>query len=214
MASKKEIVGRLLARHGKTYAQELGINLEGGSPSALFQWLCASVLYSARIGSQIAGEAFRNLKRRGWRTAQAMARSTWEQRVTELNKAGYARYQERTATMLGDLSEFLLDRWQGDLQRLREDAGRDPRQERKLLKEVKGMGDVGVDIFFREVQAIWPEVSPFADRRALRAAQQLGLGSSAEELRRLVGADSELSRLVAALVRSGFERDLEEIKAG
>lgn len=214
MASKKEIVGRLLARHGKTYAQELGINLEGGSPSALFQWLCASVLYSARIGSQIAGEAFRNLKRRGWRTAQAMARSTWEQRVTELNKAGYARYQERTATMLGDLSEFLLDRWQGDLRRLREDAGRDPRQERKLLKEVKGMGDVGVDIFFREVQAIWPEVSPFADRRALRAAQQLGLGSSAEELRRLVGADSELSRLVAALVRSGFERDLEEIKAG
>jgi hypothetical protein len=214
MASKKEIVGRLLARHGKTYAQELGINLERGSPSALFQWLCASVLYSARIGSQIAGEAFRNLKRRGWRTAQAMARSTWEQRVTELNKAGYARYQERTATMLGDLSEFLLDRWQGDLRRLREDAGRDPRQERKLLKEVKGMGDVGVDIFFREVQAIWPEVSPFADRRALRAAQQLGLGSSAEELRRLVGADRELSRLVAALVRSGFERDLEEIKAG
>jgi hypothetical protein len=132
--------------------------------------------------------------------------------VAELNKAGYARYQERTATMLGDLSEFLLDRWHGDLRRLREEAERDPRRERKLLKEVKGLGDVGVDIFFREVQAIWPEVAPFADRRALRAAQRLGLDGSAEELRRLVRGDAEFTRLVAALVRAGFEGDLQEIK--
>jgi hypothetical protein len=212
MASKTEIVSRLLEQHGQTYAEELGIKLEDGSPSALFQWLCASVLYSARIGSRIASEAFRNLKRRGWRTARALAGSTWHQRVAELNKAGYARYQERTATMLGDLSEFLLDRWHGDLRRLREEAERDPRRERKLLKEVKGLGDVGVDIFFREVQAIWPEVAPFADRRALRAAQRLGLDGSAEELRRLVRGDAEFTRLVAALVRAGFEGDLQEIK--
>jgi hypothetical protein len=212
MASKREIVSRLLDQHGQTYAEELGIKLESGSPSALFQWLCASVLYSARIGSQIAAQAFRNLKRRGWRTARGMAGSTWDQRVTELNQAGYARYQERTATMLGDLSEFVLERWQGDLRKLREEAERGPRQERILLKEVKGLGDVGVDIFFREVQLIWPEVAPFADRRALRTSQRLGLGGSAQELRRLVDADAEFTRLVAALVRAGFEGDIQEIK--
>jgi len=212
MAGKKETARRLLERHGRTYADELGIKLEGGSPAALFQLLCASVLYSTRIGSNIASEAFRNLKRRGWRTARAMSGSSWDERVAALNEAGYTRYQERTATMLGELSEFLLDRWRGDLRRLRDDAERDPRRERKLLKEVKGLGDVGVDIFFREVQVIWPELMPFGDRRALTAAQRLGLGSSAQELRRLVGGESEFARLVAALVRAGLENDLDEIK--
>jgi hypothetical protein len=141
-----------------------------------------------------------------------MAGTTWDQRVAELNDAGYARYQERTATMLGDLSELLLERWDGDLRQLREEAGRDPRQERTLLKQVKGLGDVGVDIFFREIQATWSEVAPFADRRALRASQQLGLGGSAEELRRLAGSDREVTRLVAALVRAGFENDLQELQ--
>lgn len=212
MASKREIVRRLLSEHGETYADELGIKLDDGSPSALFQWLCASVLYSARINSEIAGKAFKNLKRRRWRTAKAMAGSRWDERVSELNDAGYTRYQERTATMLGDLSEFLLDRWGGDLRKLREEAERDPKRERGLLKEVKGLGDVGVDIFFREVQATWPEVAPFADRRALKVAGQLGLADSAQQLRRLVGSDRELTVLVAALVRAGFEGDLRALK--
>jgi AcrR family transcriptional regulator len=211
MARKGEIVKRLLDRHGQTYAQELGIKLEAGSPSALFQWLSASILYSARIGSAIAAEAFRNMKRHGWQSARALAGSTWDQRVAELNKAGYARYQERTATMLGDMSEFVLDRWQGDLRKLRDEAEEEPRRERTLLKELKGLGDVGVDIFFREVQVIWPELAPFADRRALKTAEQLGLGNSADDLRRLVSADSDFTRLVAALVRAGFEGDLQEI---
>ena len=211
MAAKQEIVRRLLSKHGQTYAEELGIKLDN-APSAMFQWLVASVLYSARIGSQIAGEAFSNLKRRRWTTARTMTGTSWDQRVAELNKAGYARYQERTATMLGDLSQFVLDRWGGDLRKLREEAARDPRQERRLLKEVKGLGDVGVDIFFREIQASWPEVAPFADRRALNAARRLGLGANAQELRRLVSSDRELTRLVAALVRAGFEGDLQELK--
>jgi hypothetical protein len=40
----------------------------------------------------------------------------------------------------------------GDLRRLRAEAGQDPRQERRLLKAVKGLGEVGVDILFREAQ--------------------------------------------------------------
>ena len=107
---------------------------------------------------------------------------------------------------------LVLERWGGDLRKLRDEAERDPKRERKLLKEVKGLGDVGVDIFFREVQESWPEVAPFADRRALTTSQRLGLGGSARELRRLVSSDRELTRLVAALVRAGFQGDLQELK--
>ena len=94
MAREREIVTELLDRHGQTFAEELDIDVAGQTPSALFELLCASVLYSARIDSQIATEAARNLHRRGWRTARAMARSDWEERVRALNQAGYARYQE------------------------------------------------------------------------------------------------------------------------
>lgn len=44
-----------------------------------------------------------------------------------------------------------MERWNGDLRQL-EEAGRDPAAERKLLKQCKGVGDVGVHTFFGEVQ--------------------------------------------------------------
>lgn len=62
------------------------------------------------------------------------------------------------------------------------------------------MGDVSVDIFFREVQALWSELYPFADRRALKAAHHLGLAEDAKSLASLVER-RDLSRLLAALVR-------------
>jgi hypothetical protein len=204
-ATKAEIVRALLERHGRTFGDELGINLARGTPSALFQWLCASMLYGARVDSSIAGEALRNFKRRRWHTAQAMARSAPSERVAALHRAGYTRAQAPAASRLGEIAEHALTRWHGDLRRLRREAGRDPGRERTLLREFTGIGDVTIDIFFREVQAIWPELAPFADRRALRAARRLGLGSTAWQLRARAGSDQEFVRLVAALVRADLE---------
>jgi hypothetical protein len=212
MPAKKKVVAALLDRHGQTYAEELGIDLRKQTPSNLFQLLFASVLYSARIDAGIATQAARNLKRRGWRTASKMADSTWRQRVAALNDAGYTRYQERTSTMLGDMAETLLERWNGDLRKLRDEAERDPASERRLLKRLKGLGDTGVDIFFREVQATWDEVRPFADRRALAAARRLDLGGDAKALARLAKG-RDFDRLVAALVRTELADDYDEIRA-
>lgn len=39
---------------------------------------------------------------RGWTTAQKLADSRWDARVSALNQAGYGRYDESTASMLGD----------------------------------------------------------------------------------------------------------------
>ena len=91
--------------------------------------------------------------------------------------------------MLGDLTDHLLERYGGDLRKLRDEAERDPGAERRLLKAFKGLGDVGVDIFFREVQVAWDELAPFADRRALDAAGRLDLPKDPGKLARLVGAD-------------------------
>jgi hypothetical protein len=208
--SRDSIVETLLDRYGTTYADELGIDVRGQTPSALFRLLCASLLYSARISSGIATEAMRGMTRAGWRTSRALARSSWEERVRVLNHAGYARYQERTATLLGNLAGAVEERYRGDLRRLRERAHRTPREERRCLQEFDGIGPTGVDIFFREVQVAWDEVRPFADRRSLEAAKRLKLGSSAAELQDLVGP-RRLPLLVVALVRArldGADREL------
>jgi hypothetical protein len=212
MPHERDTVRALLDRHGRTFAEELGIDVAKGTPSPLFRLLCAATLMSARIDSAIATQAARNLGERGWRSPGKLAESTWEQRVQALNDAGYTRYQERTATMLGDLTEHLHERWGGDLRRLREAAERDPKAERRLLKEFKGMGDVGVDIFFREVQVAWEELVPFADRRARDAAGRLGLPKDARKLADLASA-RDYPRLVAALVRTELDDDYDAVRA-
>ena len=212
MATQKDTVKALLDRHGQTFAEELGIDVKKNTPSPLFRLLCAAVLMSARISTQLSTEAARSLARHGWRTAESLAESTWEQRVRALNEAGYTRYQERTATMFGDLTDRLLEEYDGDLRALRDAAERDPAEERKRLKAFKGLGDVGVDIFFREVQVAWDELHPFADRRALDAAQRLGLRKDPKKLADLAGGPDRFARLVAALVRVELEGDADEVR--
>ena len=131
---KREIVAALLELHGQTHAEELGIDVKKNTPSPLFELLCASLLFSARIDAGIATQAARELRRHGWRSADKLGESTWKERVQALNDAGYTRYQERTATMLGETTEELLERYKGDLRRLRDEAERDAGRERKLLK--------------------------------------------------------------------------------
>ena len=206
------IVEVLLRRFGETYAEALSIDLAQGTPSALFQWLCASLLFSARIRADAALAAARALFREGLTTAETMAAATWEERTRILNRAGYARYDESTSRMLGETSRMVLDLYRGDLRNLRAAAGRDRQEERRLLKKFKGVGDVGADIFMREVQLVWEELYPFADRRGLSAAARLGLGDDAQALAALVEA-SEFPRLVAALVRADLGKHHDDILA-
>jgi endonuclease III len=190
-------------RYPRTYAEELGID-RLDRPSDLFRLLVLALLTSARIRASIAVDAAAALFRERWRTPRAMADASWEARSRTLNRAGYARYDERTSTMLGETSALLLDRYKGDLRRLREEAGQQPATERKLIKECKGIGDVGADIFFRQVQRKWSELFPFADKRALQAAKGFGLATDAGSLAELT-SPTDFPRLIGALVRADLE---------
>jgi hypothetical protein len=206
-----DIVAVLLDRYGRTYATEIGFEPSKNTPSALFRLLCSALLFSARIQSSIAVAAAEALAAQGWTTAEKLAGSTWAERAKTLNQAGYARYDEQTSRWLGETANLLLDRYGGDLRKLREKAGRDPTKERRLLKAFKGIGDVGVDIFFREAQGTWEELYPFADRRALHAAKMLNLGDDAKALSQLVDR-KDFPRLVTALVRVRQADDVEQVR--
>ncbi len=130
-----------------------------------------------------------------------MKEATWQQRVDALGRGGYRRYDERTSTQLGDLAERVLDEHGGDLRRIRPGRGGSTEDLTSALTAFTGIGPTGADIFCREVQAVWPEVSPFFDRRALENAGSLGLPRDPEQLASL--APRRVAELAAALVRAG-----------
>ncbi|GAA4832392.1 endonuclease [Kitasatospora terrestris] len=196
------VTARLLAEHGRTYAEEAGITLRD-KPAPLYRLLVLTVLCSVRIRAGVATDAARELFAAGLRTPRAMADSSWQERVDALGRAHYVRYDESTATALGDGAGLVLGRWRGDLRGMREEAGGDVDALRGLLREVPRIGAVGADIFCREVQAVWPQLRPFFDDRACRAARGLGLPHTPRGLGALVPPGDE-ARLAAALVRSGL----------
>ncbi|HSL58150.1 MAG TPA: hypothetical protein VK866_09940 [Acidimicrobiales bacterium] len=198
-------------RYGRTFAREAGITLQD-TPSPLFRLLCLSILVSARISSDIALAATRALAAAGWTTVEKMASSSWEERTTVLNEAGYARYDESTARMLGDTAELVLARWHGDLREMREEAERDPDRIHALVQEAKGIGAVGADVFCREAQHVWSELRPFADDRVLGPAERLGLGGSPEGLAEHAGTD-DLSEVAAAIVRAELDHAIDDVLA-
>ncbi|MGH4026340.1 MAG: endonuclease [Pseudonocardiaceae bacterium] len=211
MTSHETVVEELLGRFGRTSAEQAGIRL-ADKPSPLYQLLVLATLLSARISAAIAVRAAEELFAAGYRTPQRMRQATWQNRVDALGRGGYRRYDERTATMLGDAAELLLDRWHGDLRTLRDEAGRKPARIRELLTEFPGLGPVGADIFLREVQGVWRDVAPYLDRRVIQGAEKLGLPSSAGELSGLAGSPHELARLTSVLVQvSRGSRAAEEI---
>lgn len=211
MADTDTIITRLLERHGRTYCDELGIDIAKNAPGELFRWLVAAILYSARISTGNATRAARALSDAGLDTADRMAAASWQDRVDVLTANGYKRFDESYATYLGETAELLREEYDGDLRKLREAAGRNPGQMRRRLKAFKGLGDVGVDIFFREAQIAWPELRPFADRKALHTAEALGLPETAGGLAGRVDV-TQFARLIAALVRAGLAKDLDAVR--
>lgn len=199
MADEK-IVRELLERAGQTYAEQAGIAL-ADKPAPLYRLLVLSVLLSTRIRADIAVAAARELKRFG--TPRKMLDASWRQRVAALGRAHYVRYDESTATALGDGARLLLDEYGGDLRKLRGD------DLRKRLRQFPRLGPVGVDIFCREAQAVWPELRPHLDRKTLDGAKKVGLPADPAELAKLT-TQSDLPRLAAALVRVSLDKKLAE----
>jgi hypothetical protein len=200
----RETVRDLLAEYPRSYAAEAGIRLRN-TPKPLYQLLVLATLLSTRIRANIAVGAARALFTAGFRTPARMADASWQQRVDALGEAGYRRYDERTSTQLGDGARLVLDRYRGDLRRLRREADGDSAAVGRLLREFPGVGSTGVDIFVREAQSVWPEFAPRFDPKAIDGARVLGLPETPEGLAGLVPS-GEAALFASGLVRVALAR--------
>ncbi|MBF6143728.1 MULTISPECIES: endonuclease [Nocardia] len=207
-ANEDRIARELLDRAGTTYAAEAGITL-ADKPAPLFQLLVLAQLMSARITADIAVAAARELRSSGYRTPQRVAEADWQDLVDALGRGHYRRYDESTATRLGENATILLDRYQGDLRKLAAEADRDPDRLTELLQQFKGIGPTGAEIFLREVQDVWTWVRPHFDDRARKGADLLHLSTDPKRLDRL-GPSGHDAELAAALVRVSLDKDLAD----
>ena len=87
-------------------------------------------------------------------------------------------------------ADMVIEKYEGNLEKLREAAGKDPKKEMKLIREFKGVGETAVNIFCREAQLLWEELFPFADERTLETLAHHGIScTSAQEVADLVDND-------------------------
>lgn len=204
---------RRLAGSGRGFADQLGFRVTN-NPAALFQLLCLSVLLGRSRDPRRAARAAGALRDRGWDSAARMTRSPHGTRADVLRASG-RRDADELAAVFGDLATVVTERYGGDLRRLRAMVGYAANRERDALKRLPGVDDLVVDLFFREVQALWREVPPSADRRALAAARKLGLGRSAQDLAALAGSreSEKLAWLVGALAMVDVDDRYHQIAA-
>ncbi|OBH51965.1 endonuclease [Mycobacterium sp. E2479] len=204
-------VRRLLDVAGTTYAAQARITMSD-KPMPLFQLLVLCMLASKPIDAGIAMAAARELFRTGLRTAKAVQEADRQTMIEAFGRAHYVRYDESSATRLAEMADRVCNQYSGDLRRLADRSHRDPAAAKRMLKQFKGIGDTGADIYLREVQDVWTWVRPYFDDRTTDTAKQLGLPGEPKKLGSL--APQANARLAAALVRVSMDDDVRQRVTG
>ncbi|UWS65504.1 DNA methylase [Pseudomonas mosselii] len=131
-------------------AADLGIDVRDPSGYGLYKWLLASFLIGKRIRSSVAVEAYRNLvDRLGLDTPEKLAGCSHRDLVRFLGQAGYARYDESTASRLHDLGVGLAAELESRTNAV-ESRSMKPAEFDAWLLRFKGIGPKTLEIFKRE----------------------------------------------------------------
>jgi len=155
-----------------SYSEELGLNLSVAEDR--FKWFLASLLFAKRISADIAKKTFRRFVEENLTTPDRILAAGWDRLVEVLDSGGYVRYDFSTATNILRTVKLLKDKYDGDLERLHEEAS-NPKDLEKRLMEFKGFGPIAVNIFLRELRGIWSKAQPKPSSSAIEVANRLGL---------------------------------------
>jgi endonuclease III len=210
MHASADIVASLLQTMGGTFSRELGIELSSCSRLELGKWFLAAKLFGARISSATAARTYREFEHRGVTLPSRILDTGWDDLVEILDAGGYVRYDFSTATKLLSIMKDLQEQYGGDLNTLHDRAHDGKDLEERLKRLGKGIGDVTVNIFLRELRTVWAKARPPLSHPAQLAAVHLGLITKGDPLvaleriwaRHLVNG-SDFSDFEAALVRLG-----------
>ena len=155
----------------QSYSEELGLDLT--KPDDRFKWFIASILFAKRISAEIAKETYRRFDEEGLTAPEKIQEAGWDRLVDVLDSGGYVRYDFSTASNLLGIMSRLQEEY-GDLDGLHR-RSEDSRDLERRLKEFKGIGPVGVNIFLRELRGVWEKADPTPSKMGDAVGRSLGL---------------------------------------
>lgn len=199
-------IEQVIKKYGTPYSEELGIDLKSCKQEEIAKWFLASILFAARISESIAKNTYKEFEKRGIVTAARISGTSWDDLVATLDAGGYVRYDFKTADKLLEVFGNLVKYYGGDLNRLHGKAKDSADLEEKLKNLGKGIGDVTVAIFLREMRYCWKKADPKPTPLVSIAMKHLGI-KDLKKFAREKGVD--IVRLETALVRLGRERRRE-----
>ena len=198
-------IQQLIKKLGTPYSKELGINLKSCSSREIAKWFLASILFAARISESIAKSTYREFEKRGVITPAKISGTDWDDLVAILDAGGYVRYDFKTADKLLEVFGNLQKDYKGDLNKLHENAKDSADLEKKLKSLGKGIGDVTVAIFLREMRNCWEKANPEPTPLVLEAMKNLGIKNLRDSAREnnldIVGLETALLRLSKGFCR-------------
>ncbi len=172
---KKESFKRLIGNFGNPYSEVLGINLSSGEDKEIFKWFLASILFGAPITEKSVIKTYRCFQKYNVLTPDKILNAGWDELVKLLDEGSYTRYDFKTADKLLEVMQNLKQQYCGSLTQLYKEALDSHDLEEKLKKLGKGIGNVTVSIFLRELRDIWTKADPKTTSLVMLAAQNLGI---------------------------------------
>jgi endonuclease III len=176
--SQSEMIRVLLKNLGQKFSGSLNIDLSSADSKEVFKWFLASILFGARISETIAINTYRQFEKENVLSAQKIIDTGWDGLVRILDNGGYVRYDFKTATKLLDIMRALKELYQGDLNKLHLEAKDSLDLENRLKNLGKGIGEVTVNIFLRELRGVWQKADPLPSDLVILSARNLRLLSS------------------------------------
>jgi len=165
----------LLDNFGKKYSERLGINVEGKDSKEIFKWFLASILFGAPINESSAIKTYRCFEKHKVLTPQKILDTGWHGLVDILDEGSYTRYDFKTADKLLEVMKNLINSYKGNLNLLHEQSKDSKNLEDRLKNLGRGIGDVTVSIFLRELRGIWKRANPMPTPLVILAARNLGI---------------------------------------
>jgi len=178
---KAGITSKLINALGGRFSSQLGIDLSGDDSHQIFKWFLASKLFGARISTNIAIKTYREFDRCSVTSPEKILDTGWDGLVKILDDGGYVRYDFSTASKLLEIMEDLKRDYNGNLNELHRVAMNEEDLENRLKGLGKGIGDVTVNIFLRELRGVWKKANPGLSELVKLAAGNLGLAKQGED---------------------------------
>ncbi|MEW6070678.1 MAG: hypothetical protein AB1485_08680 [Candidatus Thermoplasmatota archaeon] len=182
-------------QYGEKYSKKLAIDLE----KEPFKWFLASILFGARITEGIAIKTYNEFEKENIIKPEKIIKAGWDKLVEVLDRGGYVRYDFKTADKLLEVSNNIIKKY-GKFENIQKEALDSKDLEERLKALGKGVGDITVSIFLRELRGIWPKADPELRGLALDALRNLGIRDAKEYCKR---ENINLVNLETALVRLG-----------